>query len=335
MSSLRVPHETEPVAALWSAWPHHADWGDALGAARGETAALMAACADAGAPARLLARTEDSDDVADVLGDRVAIDQLIFGDTWLRDTGPVWAIDADGPVAVRFRFNGWGGKYIYPGDAHVAPGLAGVMDAPLREADLVAEGGGLEHDGQGTLITTRQNLLNRNRNPGLAAADVERTLAHALGAERVIWLDEGLVNDHTDGHVDNLVRFARPGLVVCQAPAGPDDPNAAVLDQIARVLDRAVDAQGRRFDVARVASPGFVADRDGRPLPASHMNFVFAGDAVLVPTYGAPTTERAVAALQDLFPDCKVAGLSGRGLLAEGGAFHCVTNAAPGPEVSL
>jgi agmatine deiminase len=330
MSALRVPHETEPCERLWTAWPDHPDWEGVVDEARDEIAAFVdAAAAARGGPEVVLLEPPDGARVDEELRERVTVKPAVYGDIWLRDTGPLWALDVNGRVAVRFRFNGWGGKYLFPGDPEVATALARALDAPIRDVDLVAEGGAFEADGQGTIITTRSCLLDRTRNPGLTAANIERLLTDGLGAERVIWLEAGLLRDHTDGHVDTLARFVRPGLVVCQAPVGPQDPNGIVLDEVARILDRARDAHGNRLDVARIPSPGYVADAQGRPTPASHMNFVHAGDRVIVPVYGTSSSEGALRGLQELFPGKEIVGLSALALVREGGAFHCACNAAP------
>jgi agmatine deiminase len=330
MSAIRVPHETELHDLLWTAWPDHPDWEGVVEEARAEIAAFAEAAAGAqGGPRVVVLEPPDGARVSEALRERVKVKAAVYGDIWLRDTGPLWALDDAGRVAVRFRFNGWGGKYLYPGDLEVARALARALDARLLDVDLVAEGGAFEADGEGSVITTRACLLDRTRNPGVAASDVERLLADALGAERTIWLESGLTRDHTDGHVDTLARFLRPGVVVCQAPVGPQDPNAAVLDEVARTLDRARDAHGRKLDVTRVPSPGYVADAEGRPVPASHMNFVHAGNRVIVPVYGTPSAEAALAGLAALFPGKEVIGLSALALVREGGAFHCACNAAP------
>ncbi|MGZ5822933.1 MAG: agmatine deiminase family protein, partial [Hyphomicrobium sp.] len=175
-------------------------------------------------------------------------------------------------------------------------------------------------------------LLNPNRN-GWTKAQAEAALAEAFGASNVIWIDEGLRGDHTDGHIDNIARFVAPGRVVCQAPAGPDDPNAATLDAIARALSSATNAGGRRLEVVRIPGPGLYRNSLGEIAPASHMNFVIANGVVVVPVYGTPTQAAALEALQAVFPGRRVVGVSSRGLLgcgeAGGGSFHCITQQEP------
>jgi agmatine deiminase len=245
-----------------------------------------------------------------------------FGDIWLRDTGPIFTSPRD---AAAFRFNGWGGKYELPGDDTVAEQIAARAGVSLARHDFVLEGGALDHDGQGTVLTTRQCLLNPNRNRGWRAGDAERALADALGVRKVLWLDQGLMNDHTDGHVDNVARFVAPGVVACPAAYGLDDPNAPVYDAVARDLAGFVDATGAPLKVIRIPSPGRLVGSDHRVIPASHMNFLVANGAVVVPTYGDPPGSWAVQALETLFPGRLVIGLPAIALLTGGGAFHCIT----------
>ncbi len=194
----------------------------------------------------------------------------------------------------------------------------------LTRRDFILEGGAIEMDGEGTLLTTRQCLLNHNRNPHWTEAGAEVELKRALGVEKVLWLDEGLANDHTDGHIDNLARFVAPGRVVCQAPAGRSDPNHDVLEEIALSLAGMRDAQGRKLEVIRIPSPGLVEDEDGDAAPASHMNFIIGNSVVAAPIYSA-TGDDAVAALAEIFPSRKVVGLPSHAILTGGGSFHCIT----------
>jgi agmatine deiminase len=327
MTRSAIPAEWAPHAAIWTAWPSAADlWEADLEPAQAEVGAMVRALA-AGEPVKVLA-----DGAAAVASARAAlagVDADVidapFGDIWLRDTGPIFARDG---AAHRFRFNGWGGKYELPHDDEVAARIAERTGVRLVAHDFVLEGGSIEMDGEGALLTTRQCLLNPNRNPGWTQETAEAALRAALGIEKVLWLDDGLLNDHTDGHIDNLARFVAPGRVVCQAPSGADDPNSAVLDQIARALEVMTDAQGRRLEVIRIPSPGLVLDEDGEPIPASHMNFVIGNAAVPVPIY-SDTGDDAERALASLFPGRRVIGLSANAILTGGGAFHCITQQQP------
>jgi len=324
-----VPAEWSPHRAIWVGFPSHAAlWQDHLAAAQAEAAALVRALAGAGGErVRLLVCGDAAADtartlLADVAG--VEITAGTFGDIWLRDTGPIFF----GGRAAGFRFNGWGGKYLLEGDDAVAGQLAAAVGAPLDRHDCVLEGGAIDHDGEGTVLTTRECLLNPNRNRDWTQAMAEGALRRALGAKKVIWLDKGLLNDHTDGHVDNLARFVAPGVVAVPLAFGADDPHAAIYDDAARTLASQTDAAGRPLKLVRIPSPGRVM-ADGVAVPASHMNFIIANRAVVVPTYNDRAGDLALQALRSLFPGRTVIGLPSRALLTGGGSFHCISQQEP------
>jgi agmatine deiminase len=327
--ALTVPPEWAPHRAIWVGFPSHAElWEDDLAAAQGEAAALACALAGPGGErVRLMVDGEAAARAARALIEGTSIELLPghFGDIWLRDTGPIFV----GPSAAAFRFNGWGGKYVLPGDDSVAEQLAAAADVPLERYDFVLEGGAVDHDGDGTIVTTRECLLNPNRNRGWTQAGAEAALREALAARKVIWLGKGLLNDHTDGHVDNLARFVAPGVVAVPLAFGEDDPHAAIYDAAARDLAGATDAAGRTLRVVRIPSPGKVIGHDGVAAPASHMNFVIANRAVIVPTYGERAARYAAEALKTVFPDREVIGLPSNALLTGGGSFHCITQQEP------
>ena len=209
-------------------------------------------------------------------------------------------------------------------DDTVADQIGEASGTPLTRIDAIMEGGALDHDGQGTILTTRQCLLNPNRNIGWTEAKAEALLGEALGATRVIWLGDGLMNDHTDGHVDNLARFVAPGVVACPIAFGTDDPNAEVYDACARDLSEA------GFRVVRIPSPGRLENEDGEPIPASHMNFLIANGAVVVPTYGNEAAGRmAGEALASVFPDREIILSPSINVLTGGGSFHCISQQEP------
>jgi agmatine deiminase len=325
-----VPAEWSPHRAIWIGFPSHAElWEDDLAPAQSEVAALVRALAGPGEErVRLLTDGEAAAMAARALLDGVPGVEFLpghFGDIWLRDTGPIFV----GPSAAAFRFNGWGGKYVLPGDDSVAEQLAAAAEVPLERYDFVLEGGALDHDGEGTVLTTRECLLNPNRNRGWTQAVAEAALRQALGARKVIWLDKGLLNDHTDGHVDNLARFVAPGVVAIPLAFGEDDPHAAIYDAAAAALAGASDAAGRTLRVARIPSPGRVIGQDGLAAPASHMNFIIANRAVVAPTYNDRPAAFAIEALKTLFPDRAVIGLPSRALLTGGGSFHCISQQEP------
>ncbi len=329
-----VPAEWAPQRAIWTAWPADPDeWNGDLDAPRRDIAALVAALHGAGNTVRVLVNGAEAEASARAaLGEAADFVAAKYGDIWLRDTGPIFARVDGKRIALRFATNSWGGKYDLPDDATVGDDIAKLAGVPIRRFDFVLEGGAVDHDGEGTVLTTRQTLLNPNRN-GWSKLQAEMALREAFGATKIVWIDEGLMNDHTDGHIDNIARFAGPGRVVCQVPAGPDDPNADTLNQIAETLEQASDAAGRNLEVIRIPGVGLYRNSLGKVSPASHMNFIIANGVVVVPVYGTTTQDAALAGLQKVFADREVVGVSSKGILgagaAGGGSFHCVTQQEP------
>jgi agmatine deiminase len=329
-----VPAEWSPHKAIWLGFPSHAElWAEDFAPARDEVEALVRALAGPGSErVRLMAFGEAAMTDAAARLDGVGGVEIVagrFGDIWFRDTGPIFVKAGGRDLAVGFRVNGWGGKYDLPHDDEVADQIAQISGVAIDRFDAILEGGALEHDGEGTLITTRQCLLNPNRNPGWTEAAAEAVLVKALGAKKVLWLGDGLANDHTDGHVDNLARFVRPGVVACPEAFGGDDPNAEVYEAAALALSQMTDAAGRRLDVVRVPSPGRLEAEDGDLIPASHMNFLIANRAVIAPLYTQAAGEAALTVLRRLFPDREVIGLSSTAILTGGGSFHCISQQEP------
>jgi len=335
IEAIEIPAEWAPQKAVWTAWPANlSEWNGDLETPRRDVAALVCALADCGLVRLLVNGAEAEASARKRLGGAAEIHQARYGDIWLRDTGPIFARAGGKPAALRFKNNAWGGKFDLPDDATVGGEIAALAGVPERQFDFVLEGGAIEHDGAGTVLTTAQTLLNANRN-NWRKEDAEAALAEALGASQVVWIDEGLANDHTDGHIDNLARFVAPGLVVCQAPVGEDDPNAGVLNAIARTLSEASDAGGRKLEIVRIPGVGRYRNAAGETSPASHMNFIVANGVVAVPVYGTQSQDAALGMLRELFPGRKVIGLPSQGLLghgdAGGGSFHCITQQEPLP----
>lgn len=331
--TITVPPEWAPQRAMWTAWPANAaEWNGDLDTPRQDVAALVRALGQTNTVRLLVNGAEAEASARSALGDSAEIVPAQYGDIWLRDTGPIFARGPKGDVALRFKNNGWGGKFSLPDDDTIGDDIARLSGTPIASFDFVLEGGAIDHDGEGTFLTTRETLLNANRN-GWTRAEAESALQAAFNAKSIIWIDEGLSGDHTDGHVDNIARFVGPGRVVCQAPAGADDPNADVLDAIAARLEAATNAKGRKLEVVRVPSPGRVLNVMGEIAPASHMNFVIANGLVVMPVYGTASQDAALDALRGVFPDRKVIGLPSHGLLGAGdvggGSFHCITLQEP------
>jgi agmatine deiminase len=331
--SIRQPAEWDAHSAVWSAWPSHADlWLEDLEPARAEVGALFKAIADVdsagtrrGEALKILACGDEAvaSAKAALAGTGAEIIPAKFGDIWLRDTAPIFVRNGAKLEAACFRFNGWGGKYVLEHDDEVAGFVAAHARLTANLNNWVLEGGSIDVDGQGTALTTRQCLLNANRNPTLTQADIEARLNTGLGIEKLIWLGDGLLNDHTDGHIDNIARFVAPGVVACMEPSGSDDPNRDALRAIIADLTAA------KLDVHTIPSPGLVPDEDGEPVPASFMNFYIANTTVVVPVYGTKNDDAAVAAVAKLFPGRKTIGLRADHILTGGGSFHCITQQQP------
>jgi agmatine deiminase len=322
---MRIEAEWAKHQAIWTAWPSHPQlWLEDLEPARQEVAAMVKALAK-GEKVKLLAMGDTALASARTAtaGRNIEVVPALFGDIWLRDTAPIFTNGPDGLKAQTFRFNGWGGKYILPHDDAVSAFVAQKAKAQIIAYDFVMEGGSLDFDGEGTVLTTKECLLNKNRNPELTPQDIEQRLIKAFDLKRIIWLEQGLVNDHTDGHIDNIARFVAPGRVVCPIVSGTDDPNAETFDAIARDLKKA------GLDVIRVPSPGLIADEDGEPMAASHMNFIVGNAVVIVPSYEDVYSKEAVKVLAPLFPGRDVIALPANHILSGGGSFHCITQQEP------
>lgn len=331
---LHPPAEWAPHSAIWTAWPADEElWLDDLAPAQAEVGAMVRALAAEGSGGRqgdrmkvLVNGPTAMLSAEKLIGEHAELIDALYGDIWLRDTGPVFYSK---DRCALFTFNGWGGKYVLDHDDTVGAFVAIEAQADATRWDRVLEGGAVDCDGEGTILTTKECLLNPNRNPLMTPDQIRGLLGDALGGRTVIWIERGLLNDHTDGHVDNIARFVAPGVVVCQAPADSDDPHAGRLDEIANFLKQQRDARGRMLQVVQIPSPGRVEDEDGEIVPASHMNFIIGNATVVVPTYGTATAEAAVEALKPFFPGRNVVGLSSKHILTGGGSFHCITQQQP------
>jgi agmatine deiminase len=316
--------EWAPHDSIWIGFPSDpALWLGDLKPAEREVAAFAAAVHSDGRGEQvwLVAAHEGAAESARELAPFAKVIVESFGDIWLRDTGPIVLGSGKARRAQGFGFNGWGGKYQLDGDEDIGERLARAVDLPFAKAGWILEGGAIDGDGSGTVLTTEQCLLNPNRNT-LTREETEQRLHADLGFERVVWLGSGLLNDHTDGHIDNLARFVAPGRVAIPT-AAKDDPNEAVYKDAAR---RLADAG---LDVVTLPSPGRITDEAGDIIPASYMNFTIGNAAVVVPQYGAPNDQAAIDVVQALFPDRVAIGLRADHILTGGGSFHCISQQVP------
>ena len=327
--------EWETHRACWLAWPSHENlWEENLPLAQAEFTALCQAISlnGTGEVLEILVPDEKAEKAARsrLSGLKANLHRIPYGDIWLRDTAPIFVNDVKTGAlsAACFRFNGWGRKYELPFDNEVSTRI-GARFSSKHRFDWVFEGGSIEVDGEGTGLTTRQCLLNPNRNPGTSQTKIENDLKKSLGIEKLLWLEDGLLNDHTDGHIDTIARFVSVGKVVCMRESGPNDPNAQVLRKIGSDLRSFKDVRGKPLEVIEIPSPGMVKDEEGEIMPASYVNFYIANRSVIVPQYGTPFDAEAVQALRLLFPGREVMGLPAKAILSGGGAFHCITQQEP------
>ena len=323
-SSLCPPPEWAPHEAVWIGFPSDPKlWEDDLVPAQFEVAEFARTVhADGAGEAVWLVATDDAAaDTARRLAPFASVIVERIGDIWLRDTGAIVVGTGATRRAQGFRFNGWGDKYDLQGDESIGERLAVSAGLTYAKADWVLEGGAIDGDGTGVFLTTEQCLLNPNRNPGFDMDEVEARLKRDLGATRIVWLGDGLINDHTDGHVDNLARFVAPGRVAIPE-AVEDDPNAPAYADAAEAL---LDAE---LEVVAIPSPGLI-EEGGEIVPASYLNFYIGNAVVVVPQYGVPNDGAAIEALQDIFPDRRVVGLHADHVLTGGGSFHCISQQIP------
>lgn len=324
--TFRMPAEWAPHDWVWIGFPANpAEWPGAFDGARRQIADFANAvhAGGRGEEVRLVAASEADAETARKLADpgiTVIVQKL--GDVWLRDTAPVAVLNGAERALVDFGFNGWGGKYRMPGDEDIGARLAATTGFPTATQHWVLEGGAIDTDGTGLFVTTEQCLLNRNRNPSLDRGKIETLLAGSLGMSDMLWLGDGLMNDHTDGHVDNLARFVAPGVLALPEPDGPDDPNSAIY------ADAAARARAHGLEIAPIPSPGRV-EVEGEAVPASYMNFYIGNAAVIVPLYGRPNDQAALDALRPFFPGRDIVGLPSDAILSGGGSFHCTSQQMP------
>ena len=325
----QIVPEWAPQSVVWVGWPRlEAEWRGLFSEARAEIVDFVRVLSEfvtvrmaiGDETAMAVAISAGLDDVAD-------LQLLPVGDIWVRDTGPLFALSDDTLSGLCFAFNGWGGKFDMPGDRETASAIVDLENADRHRDSFVLEGGAIDLDGKGRLLTTEECLLNPNRNGAMSREAVEAKLRSSLGVTDIIWLKQGLRNDHTDGHIDNVARFVGPGHVVCQSPITPDDPHKERLFEI----ETGLRASG--LMVSTIPSPGRVLDHEGLVLPASHMNFLITNGAVLLPVYDEDNGAEAVRALMPLFPGRKIVPLPAWALCAGGGgAFHCMTRDVPAVE---
>lgn len=311
-------------------WPLGEDeWQGQLPAARAEYAELVKAIAAVERVELLVADDECEGDARSRLSAdfNLGFHRQPLDDCWFRDNGPTFVRREDGRVAALcWDFNAWGQKYPFSRDAVAAQAVLEKRGLKPARPGLVMEGGGLEGDGQGTLLTTRSCLLHPRRNPGLGEREIESALRHWLGVNRVLWLNEGLQGDHTDGHIDTLTRFVRPGCVLTSVCSKRDD-NFAVLEANRRQL------ASFGLEVRELPIPDRRRTFLGVRLPETYANFYLCNGSVIVPQYGDLQDQAACSIIGECFPERTLVALSAQAIITSGGAFHCLTQQQPEGEL--
>ncbi|OWJ67600.1 agmatine deiminase [Inquilinus limosus] len=329
-----MPAEWEPHSRCWMAWPCRDEvWGEHMDAARTAYADVARAIADF-EPVTLVCNPADVAEASLTLGNGTAIDvvSMEIDDSWLRDSGPTFLLDRNGHLAgAHWRFNAWGQKYQpYSRDAVVAKQILKHVGARRFRAPFVLEGGAVHVDGEGTVLTTEQCLLNPNRNPDLTKAQVEQNLRDWLGVSTVIWLPEGIEDDETDGHVDEIACFVRPGVVLALSTDDKSDGNFDVLQTNLDILRSAKDAKGRPLQVIEVPQPAR-QEHNGKRLSLSYVNFYIANGGIVMPAFDVAEDERAFRIIRDAFPNRRVVQVHARDIFLGGGGIHCITQQQPSP----
>ena len=324
-----MPAEWQPHSRCWMAWPSNpALWTDGMDEAWRSFATVVRAILDF-EPVTLLVRPADRARAYQLCGSAVEYLEYPLDDSWMRDFGPTFVVNAEGGLAgVNWRFNGWG-KYPYENDQHVATTVLAHESIACLDAPLVLEGGAIHVDGEGTVLTTEQCLLNPNRNPELPREEIERLVLKHLGAQQMIWLHQGLKDDDTDGHIDELACFVRPGVVLAMVGTDKSDIDYRPLRENLSILKNATDARGRRLDVVTVEQPHVVV-RGNERLSQSYVNFYIANGGIVMPAFNdAPRDSAARGVLQELFPTRKIMQVPGQSLAVGGGNIHCITQQQP------
>jgi agmatine deiminase len=332
-----MPAEWAPHAGCWMAWPKRVElWMDRLEAAREDYLRVARSIAKF-EPVTMVADSLHAADARSRCGPSIKVVSMPIDDSWLRDSGPTFVVDRVGRrAAAAFKFNAWGGKYQpYDKDAAVGEHIAALTGCPAYRSNLVAEGGGFLSDGEGTLITAETCVLNANRNPGWTKAEAEIELCAMLGVQKVIWLPGDATDTETDGHVDGYVAYVKPGVVLCEVVADPQDPRYAIMAENRRVLETETDARGRRFELIPIAEAPRSAIPPGQDgYCRSYVNFYLANGAVVAPAYGITEDATVFHTLRQAYSDRAIVQIPLRDLFCGGGGIHCITQqeaAAPFP----
>ncbi|WP_114391749.1 agmatine deiminase [Oleisolibacter albus] len=326
----RMPAEWAPHARCWMAWPVRAEtFIHGLAPARAAYAEVAKAIAQF-EPVTMVCPEGEVAEVSLACGKDVAVMPLPISDSWLRDNGPSFVVNAAGDVAgVHWQFNAWGRNYEdFQPDTEVARHILERLKLPRYAAPLVMEGGSFHVDGEGTLLTTEECLLNPNRNPHLGRAEIERHLRDHLGVSQIIWLGRGYEQDETDGHIDEIACFVRPGVVLAMTTDDPADPNYPVFQDNLERLSMARDAAGRELEIVTLRTPARL-EHNGVRLTLSYTNFYMANGGIVMPVFEDPADDEAIRTFKKLFPERQIVPVPALDIVRGGGGIHCITQQQP------
>jgi len=334
-AGFRMPAEWAPHAGCYMAWPCREPlWGDGLQAAR-EAYAAVATAISKFEPLTMLVRPDLMTGARELLPASVTVADMPLNDSWARDFLPTFVTNDAGQVAgANWRFNCWGNNFPdYAEDAQVAERLLDRLGARRFAAPFVLEGGAFHVDGEGTILTTEECLLNPNRNPGLSKAEIEANLKAWLGGETVVWLGQGYEGDDTDGHIDEIACFAAPGKVLLLDCEDPADVNYARVQDNIRRLELTKDARGRALEVIKLPQPKR-RDFDGLRLTLSYTNFYIANGGIVMSAFDDPADAKAKEIIARCFPDREIIQLNALPITRGGGGIHCITQQLPKGEIA-
>lgn len=334
----RMPAEWERHAALWLAWPHDPEtFPDCIPAVE-ETYLQIIDILHRGEPIHLCVRDRDMKERVrtrlqerGIDLDRINLHIFDYADVWIRDYGPIFVVHPEQRklAMVHWYFNAWGQKYeTHLKDTRIPSLIHKKMPIPYFRPEMVLEGGSIDVNGRGTLLTTEHCLLHPSRNPHLNKGEIEVMLREYLGVKHVIWLNRGIAGDDTDGHVDDVARFVNPTTVVCASEEDEGDEDFAVLKENLERLQVSRDQDGKPLKVVKLPTPAVVAGKSDR-LPASYVNFYIGNETVLVPLFGDSQDPEALKIFQSLFPRRAVRGIPCADLIQGLGALHCMTQQQP------
>lgn len=324
-----MPAEWAPHECTFVSWPcREKTWSGHLDKTKVAYASVIRAISHF-EPVKVISHPSTIEDARTALGPDIDPIEIDLDDSWIRDNGPIFVRSEDGKVAlVKFGFNAWGNKSRYDSDDHVPFALAKLLKMLHYVAPMILEGGAISVDGEGTLLTTEQCLLNRNRNPNLSKDEIERLLGDYLGISKVIWLGRGVEGDITDGHVDGVACFAGPRLVIASRTKDESDPNFLALNENLARLSSATDAKGRSIEVVEIVQPR-PREVEGIPITPGYTNHYVVNGGVIVPTYGISEDRTAIESLANAYPSLEVAGVNCVYVEIGGGAVHCITQQLP------